>query len=128
MCSSYEVYFKSLSSFKKNKSIWITEGKCCQYPACYDSIYNLCIDTCHRPVPTQCGGSARGGGRSQLKVTTWLPCPAQLSFPDCNSKSLSASGRLPIECYPDIPDILPMHFLARMGQPVHTLLSYFRVS
>ena len=97
-------------------------GKCCQYPACYDSIYNLCIDTCL--LPPSASGCA-SSSISKLKFTAWLPCPARLNLPECSATSLSHLGKLPLECYPDIPEVLPMHFLARAGQ---TLFSYFRVS
>ena len=92
--------------------------KCCNFPACYDSIYSLCIDTC-RPKD-KCGSNVDPRGGS----TVWVPCPIRLSLPDCNSKILSPLGKLPLECYPDIPEILPVSFLARTGQ---TISSYFRV-
>lgn len=71
---------------------------CCQFPACYDPLYELCIDTCRK-----C--------ETVYPVTSWLPCPPLLNIPDCTSSSLSAQGRLPLACYPDIgpfANILPV--------------------
>ena len=99
-------------------SLHFSAEKCCNFPACYDSIYNLCIDTC-RPKG-KCGSNVDPREGS----TVWVPCPIRLSLPDCNSKILSPLGKLPLECYPDIPEILPVSFLARTGQ---TISSYFRV-
>lgn len=62
---------------------------CCQYPACYDPLYTLCIDTCRK-----C--------EAVYPVTSWLPCPPLLNIPDCTSPTLSAAGSLPLACYPDI--------------------------
>ena len=49
---------------------------CCQYPACYDPLYELCIDTCRK-----C--------ETVYPVTSWLPCPPLLNIPDCTSPNLS---------------------------------------
>eukprot|EP00095_Tigriopus_kingsejongensis_P005642 maker-scaffold420_size176246-snap-gene-0.29 protein:Tk05642 transcript:maker-scaffold420_size176246-snap-gene-0.29-mRNA-1 annotation:"aconitate hydratase" len=71
---------------------------CCQFPACYDPLYELCIDTCRK-----C--------ETVYPVTSWLPCPPLLNIPDCTSNSLSSQGRLPLACYPDIgpfANILPV--------------------
>ena len=62
---------------------------CCKFPACYDPLYQLCIDTCRK-----C--------ETEYPVTSWLPCPPLLNIPDCTSNSLSRYGRLPLACYPDI--------------------------
>ena len=76
----------------------ITESHdCCHFPACFDPIYELCIDTCQK---MDCGSNS-------AKKTGWAVCPASLSLPDCGSDSLSPMGKLPLECYPDIPEILP---------------------
>ena len=51
-------------------------------------------------------------------VTSWLPCPALLNIPDCTSNSLSAAGRLPLACYPDIgpfANIMPISQVMRMS-------------
>ena len=62
---------------------------CCRFPACYDPLFELCIDTCRK-----C--------ETEYPVTSWLPCPPLLNIPDCTSSSLSKLGRLPLACYPDI--------------------------
>lgn len=62
---------------------------CCRFPACYDPLFELCIDTCRK-----C--------ETEYPVTSWLPCPSLLNIPDCTSNSLSQLGRLPLACYPDI--------------------------
>ena len=49
---------------------------CCQFPACYDPLYELCIDTCRK-----C--------ETVYPVTSWLPCPPLLNIPDCTSPNLS---------------------------------------
>ena len=53
---------------------------CCRFPACYDPLYQLCLDTCRK-----C--------EADFPVTSWLPCPPLLNIPDCTSDSLSAAGR-----------------------------------
>ena len=60
-----------------------------QFPACYDPLYQLCIDTCRK-----C--------ETVYPVTSWLPCPPLLNIPDCTSPNLSYMGELPLVCYPDI--------------------------
>merc|ERR1712218_6766 len=49
---------------------------CCKFPACYDPLYELCIDTCRK-----C--------ETDYPVTSWLPCPSLLNIPDCTSPNLS---------------------------------------
>ena len=78
---------------------------CCTYPACYDPLYELCIDTCRK-----C--------ETAFPVTSWLPCPPLLNIPDCTSEGLSASGRLPLACYPDIgpfANIMPLSSVMKMS-------------
>jgi len=76
---------------------------CCQFPACYDPLYELCIDTCRK-----C--------ETDFPVTSWLPCPSLLNIPDCTSDGLSRLGRLPLACYPDIgpfANIVPVSTVVR---------------
>ena len=56
---------------------------CCQFPACYDPLYELCIDTCRK-----C--------ETVYPVTSWLPCPPLLNIPDCTSPNLSYRVSAPI--------------------------------
>ena len=74
---------------------------CCQFPACYDPLYELCIDTCRK-----C--------ETSYPVTSWLPCPPLLNIPDCTSSSLSAAGRLPLACYPDIGTLSAVLLLLKL--------------
>ena len=95
---------------------------CCQYPACYDPLYELCIDTCRK-----C--------ETVYPVTSWLPCPPLLNIPDCTSPNLSymvriilninkfiifnVQGPLPLVCYPDIGpfgNIIPLDTITAASQ------------
>jgi len=79
---------------------------CCQFPACYDPLYELCIDTCRK-----C--------ETVYPVTSWLPCPPLLNIPDCTSPNLSYRGPLPLVCYPDIGpfgNILPLDIINTASQ------------
>ena len=72
---------ESLSSYAtaQGKTVSTPEDlltMCCQYPACYDPLYELCIDTCRK-----C--------ETVYPVTSWLPCPPLLNIPDCTSPNLS---------------------------------------
>ena len=68
---------------------------CCQFPACYDPLYELCIDTCRK-----C--------ETVYPVTSWLPCPPLLNIPDCTSPNLSymvrRQGLLPGDSFIYIPN------------------------
>ena len=71
----------SLNSYaaSQGKSVTTPEDlldMCCQFPACYDPLYELCIDTCRK-----C--------ETVYPVTSWLPCPPLLNIPDCTSPNLS---------------------------------------
>ena len=71
----------SLSNYAQaqGKSVTTPEdllNMCCQFPACYDPLYELCIDTCRK-----C--------ETVYPVTSWLPCPPLLNIPDCTSPNLS---------------------------------------
>jgi len=79
---------------------------CCQFPACYDPLYQLCIDTCRK-----C--------ETVFPVTSWLPCPPLLNIPDCTSPNLSWMGSLPLACYPDIGpfgNIMPLNSISAVGK------------
>lgn len=71
----------SLSSYAASQGKTVTTpadllDMCCQFPACYDPLYELCIDTCRK-----C--------ETVYPVTSWLPCPPLLNIPDCTSPNLS---------------------------------------
>ena len=88
-------------------------GYCCQFPACYDPLYELCIDTCRK-----C--------ETVYPVTSWLPCPPLLNIPDCTSEALSARGRLPLACYPDIgpfANIMPVSSVMKMTTNFYSVSS-----
>jgi len=83
---------------------------CCQYPACYDPLYDLCIDTCRK-----C--------ETVYPVTSWLPCPPLLNIPDCTSPNLSYAGSLPLACYPDIGpfgNIIPLESILAASRSYST--------
>ena len=84
---------ESLSSYaaSQGKSVTTPEellDMCCQFPACYDPLYELCIDTCRK-----C--------ETVYPVTSWLPCPPLLNIPDCTSPNLSwmVSSEIFISCF-----------------------------
>ena len=82
---------------------------CCQWSACYDPVYHMCVDTC--PPERKCQTEEKRSFGSSLsgnpeKQTQWVPCPAFLNVPDCTGGDTSAA--LPMECYPDIPQMLPI--------------------
>ena len=80
---------------------------CCQWSACYDPVYHMCVDTC--PPERQCQSEQKSFGSETGipgKQTQWVPCPAFLNVPDCTGGENSAA--LPMECYPDIPQMLPI--------------------
>merc|ERR1712130_168008 len=65
----------SLNSYAASQGQTVTTPEelldmCCQFPACYDPLYELCIDTCRK-----C--------ETVYPVTSWLPCPPLLNIPDC---------------------------------------------
>jgi len=79
---------------------------CCQFPACYDPLYQLCIDTCRKCEQV-------------FPVTSWLPCPPLLNIPDCTSPNLSWMGSLPLACYPDIGpfgNIMPLNSISAVSK------------
>jgi hypothetical protein len=53
---------------------------CCDWPSCYDSRTELCLDTCHN---------------------TWAQCPRKLFLMSCYSEYMSPFGALPVQCFPD---------------------------
>ena len=53
---------------------------CCDWPSCYDSRTQLCLDTCHN---------------------TWTQCPRKLFLMSCYSEYMSPFGALPVQCFPD---------------------------
>ena len=72
---------ESLNSYAASQGKTVTTPEdlldlCCQFPACYDPLYELCIDTCRK-----C--------ETVYPVTSWLPCPPLLNIPDCTSPNLS---------------------------------------
>jgi len=101
----------SLNSYaaSQGKSVTTPEellDMCCQFPACYDPLYELCIDTCRK-----C--------ETVYPVTSWLPCPPLLNIPDCTSPNLSWMGALPLVCYPDIGPfgaIIPLESISHASQ------------
>ena len=71
----------SLASYAQAQGKTVTTPEdllnmCCQFPACYDPLYELCIDTCRK-----C--------ETVYPVPSWLPCPPLLNIPDCTSPNLS---------------------------------------
>merc|ERR1740129_1069377 len=102
---------ESLSSYAASQGKTVSTPEdlltmCCQYPACYDPLYELCIDTCRK-----C--------ETVYPVTSWLPCPPLLNIPDCTSPNLSYRGPLPLVCYPDIGpfgNILPLDIINTASQ------------
>lgn len=89
---------------------------CCRFPACYDPLFDLCIDTCRK-----C--------ETEYPVTSWLPCPPLLNIPDCTSDSLSKLGRLPLACFPDIgpfANIMPLSSV--MTVPMAFQVMYYFIS
>jgi len=97
----------SLNSYAASQGREVTTPQellemCCQFPACYDPLYQLCIDTCRK-----C--------ETVYPVTSWLPCPPLLNIPDCTSPNLSWMGSLPLVCYPDIGpfgNIIPLNSIS----------------
>ena len=92
---------------------------CCQWAACYDPVYHMCVDTC--PPERKCQAEQKRSFRrspihysnnaflpesneNSVRQTQWVPCPAYLTMPDCTSVASS----LPLECYPDIPQMRPL--------------------
>ena len=82
----------SLNSYAASQGKTVTTPEelldmCCQFPACYDPLYELCIDTCRK-----C--------ETVYPVTSWLPCPPLLNIPDCTSPNLSwmVSFKICISC------------------------------
>jgi len=101
----------SLNSYAASQGKKVTTPEelldmCCQFPACYDPLYELCIDTCRK-----C--------ETVYPVTSWLPCPPLLNIPDCTSPNLSWMGSLPLVCYPDIGpfgNVIPLESISHASQ------------
>jgi len=106
---------ESLNSYAASQGRDVTTPKelldmCCQFPACYDPLYQLCIDTCRK-----C--------ETVYPVTSWLPCPPLLNIPDCTSPNLSWMGSLPLPCYPDIGpfgNIIPLNSISAASKSYHS--------
>ncbi len=58
------------------------------------------------PQPLR-GRHPRPPTHKKMMEVAWLPCPPRLNLPDCSSPSLSPLGRLPLQCYPDIANLMP---------------------
>lgn len=106
---------------------------CCQWAACYDPVYHMCVDTC--PPERKCQAEQKRSFRrspihysnnaflpesneNSVRQTQWVPCPAYLTMPDCTSVASS----LPLECYPDIPQMRPLLNMRRHLNRVSWLL------
>merc|ERR1711962_1809607 len=53
---------------------------CCDWPSCYDTRTQLCLDPC---------------------LNTWSQCPGKLFLMNCYSQYMSPFGPLPVQCFPD---------------------------